>query len=41
MKCINTIITGHALDGCRYRETTTRENTKTILQGAFEQQLSH
>jgi len=40
IKYINTKITSKAMDVCRYRETLTWENIKTILKGAFGQPLS-
>ncbi|KAE9525456.1 hypothetical protein AGLY_014256 [Aphis glycines] len=40
VKCINTKITGNALEVCRYRETSDWETIKKILRRAFEQRWS-
>jgi len=40
VKFINTKMTGKAFNVCRYRDTSSWENIKTILKNAFEQQLS-
>lgn len=40
IKIINSKLSGAALEACKYRETNSWENIKTILKGAFEHRAS-
>ena len=40
IKIINSKLSGTALEACKYRDTSTWENIKTILKGAFEHKAS-
>ena len=40
IKIINSKLSGTALEACKYRDTTSWENIKTILKGAFEHKAS-